>query len=74
VFDFKEYDTTSLSYTRCSPTFRDVLVFKKDDSIVGFAKICFGCRKIVLIGCEPPSAHFGQKGEYEKLYQTLHGN
>lgn len=72
VFDKKEYDTTYLSVIRCAPIFRDVLVFKKDNNIVGIAKICFECQKIVLIGCEPPSRHFGQKGEYQELYRILH--
>jgi len=73
VFDKKEYDTNYLSVIRCTPVFRDVLVFKKDNGIVGVAKICFECQKIVLIGCEAPSRYFGQKGEYQELYRILHG-
>ena len=33
----RQYDVT------CKVTFRDILVFKKNNKIVGISKICFGC-------------------------------
>jgi hypothetical protein len=72
VFSVKEYDSTRLSVIRCEPIFRDILIFKKDNSIVGVAKICFTCQTILLIGCNPLFPYFGQKGEYEVLKQLLH--
>jgi hypothetical protein len=29
--------------SKCIPIYRDILVFKKNDSIVGISKICFDC-------------------------------
>lgn len=36
--------------TFCEPIYNDVLVFKSKNKIVGFAKICFGCEQMMIIG------------------------
>jgi hypothetical protein len=35
--------------TACSPRFRDLLVFKKQREITGFAKICFQCGHSIVL-------------------------
>lgn len=37
------YDGYNFTKTRCVPVYRDILVFKKNDSVVGLSKICFDC-------------------------------
>ena len=44
----------SFSMTFCAPVYRDVLVFKNNSKIVGFAKICFSCsQNMVLLEDSP---------------------
>jgi hypothetical protein len=33
----------------CDPVYRDILVFKKDQKIIGVAKVCFGCTQNYLL-------------------------
>jgi hypothetical protein len=33
----------------CAPTYRDILVFKKDNRIIGFAKVCFQCSQNYIV-------------------------
>jgi hypothetical protein len=40
--------------TFCDPVYRDILVFKKDQKIIGVAKVCFGCTQNYLL--------FGESG------------
>ena len=36
-------DGINLMKSKCIPVYRDILVFKQNDSIVGISKICFDC-------------------------------
>jgi len=56
----------------CIPEFRDVLLFKKERRLVGFAKICFTCHKHSITGTHLDTSQFGQSGDYEKLFNILH--
>ena len=57
--------------TTCIPVYRDILVFKRDNQIVGTAKICFGCRYHVIAGTDRNTSDFGQPGDYEELKKLL---
>jgi hypothetical protein len=57
----------------CSPVYRDILIFKKNNRIVGTAKICFVCSRSVIAGTLQNTDAFGQSGDYERLYKLLHG-
>lgn len=35
--------------TFCDPIYNDILLFKNKNKIVGFAKICFGCSKMIVV-------------------------
>ena len=56
----------------CIAIYRDILVFKNNDKIVGTAKICFECGQCVITGTTRNTSEFGQSGDYEKLYELLH--
>jgi hypothetical protein len=53
--------------TMCIPKFRDILIFKKDSSIVGIAKICFECEQSSIKGSKVSTHGFGMSGDFEKL-------
>jgi hypothetical protein len=36
-------DGSSFNMSKCAPIYRDILVFKQKDTIVGLSKICFEC-------------------------------
>jgi len=58
-------------YAACIAVYRDVLVFKKNNKIVGTAKICFDCDQSVIMGTTLNTEEFGQSGDYQKLYKIL---
>ncbi len=57
---------------KCIAVYRDILVFKKNNKIIGTAKICFDCDQNVIAGTEVNTDDFGQSGDYGKLYKLLH--
>lgn len=55
----------------CVAVYRDILVFKKENEIIGIAKICFSCDQNVISGTTLNTEEFGQSGDYKKLLQLL---
>lgn len=58
----------------CVAVYRDILIFKKKEKIVGIAKICFDCHQKQIVGTKANTENFGQDGDYEKLQQILYTN
>lgn len=56
----------------CIAVYRDILIFKKNNKIVGTAKICFDCDQNIITGTKVNTDEFGQSGDYSKLYKLLH--
>ncbi|TPG39995.1 hypothetical protein [Flavobacterium pectinovorum] len=69
IFRFKQFNMSE-QYA-CMAIYRDILVFKKENKIVGIAKICFGCKQNRIVGTKVNTDQFGQKGDYKKLYNIL---
>lgn len=57
--------------TACIYVYRDILIFKKNDKVVGTAKICFGCMANQITGTNANTENFGMDGDYEKLADLL---
>lgn len=55
----------------CIPIYRDVLIFRKDNKIVGIAKLCFSCRQHYFVGANASTSYFGSHNEYEILLPIL---
>jgi len=55
----------------CVHFYRDVLVFKKNNKIIGIAKVCFGCGANQIVGTSLNTYSFGGDGDYEKLEKLL---
>lgn len=68
---FSESDCSDEYATACAPTFRDILIFKKQGKTVGIAKICFGCNKHYIIGTNKKTINFGECGGFGKLKHLL---
>ena len=56
----------------CFREYRDILIFKHNDTIVGMAFICFKCDQAEIVGTEVNTLDFGQKGNYKKLHEILY--
>ena len=69
IFSTNKCETTN-AYS-CIPVFRDIFIFKKNEKVVGKAKICFGCRLYYIEGSKENTADFGQCGDFEKLEKLL---
>ena len=49
----------------CIYVFRDILIFKRNNNIIGTAKICFRCRANQITGTSADTEDFGQDGDYD---------
>src|SRR5690606_38180602 len=58
-------------YHNCIPEYRDILIFKKDEKIIGIVKICFECEKIFAIGINSNFDRNYSKKEFRKLFRIL---
>jgi hypothetical protein len=61
----KLYGTVSA----CAPSYRDIIILKKDNEISGIAKICFECEQYYFIG---NSFYYSNFDEYEDLKKLLY--
>lgn len=68
---FKENNCEGGVVMACAPIYRDVLVFYKENKVVGIAKICFGCRQSYIVGTTKNTENFGHCGDFEKLKSLL---
>lgn len=68
---FSNKDVGDLLVTSCINVYRDILVFKKNNNVVGLAKICFDCKAHHILGTSISTEGFGQNGDYEKLENLL---
>ncbi|MFT5819864.1 MAG: hypothetical protein ACI8ZM_001089 [Crocinitomix sp.] len=60
------------SIDMCMPLYRDILVFKNNDKIVGLAKICFSCSQIYLLNQNEVPFGLWFDLNYRKLSQFLY--
>lgn len=58
--------------TACIPIFRDILLFKMQNKVIGTAKICFECMQHHITGTIANTNDFGQDGDYERLLRILY--
>jgi hypothetical protein len=70
---FSEKDSAQTEFSSCLPYYRDIFIFKKNDSIVGIAKVCFGCGVSRFLGSKLDTDGFGLPTELEKLEKILRG-
>jgi hypothetical protein len=68
---FVEKTTINNVSTECINVYRDILIFKKDNKVVGTAKVCFSCKANQINGATANTENFGQNGDYIKLEQLL---
>ena len=70
---FTQKDSAQTEFSSCVPYYRDVFIFKKNDSIVGIAKVCFGCGVSRFLGSKVDTEGFGLPSELEKLKKVIRG-
>lgn|GEM_PF-1015956 len=68
---FTERSHKELFEAACEAVYRDILIFKKSNRIIGIAKICFSCGQHHIIGTNKNTQFFGQHGEFTKLKNLL---
>jgi hypothetical protein len=70
LFREKSADPSEMKWM-CMPVYNDILVFKKENQIIGIAKICFGCNEIHVVGTAADTDRFGSCLGYQKLAKLL---
>lgn len=71
---FCERKHEDAEFTACVAVYRDILVFRNKNKIVGVAKICFECYQNFIVGTSLNTENFGQSGDYHKLGWVLNEN
>ena len=72
LFCFDENQSINGFMTACIPFYNDILVFKKENKIVGIAKICFKCEQSTFTESDINTDAFGAKDEFKKLKNILY--
>lgn len=70
---FSEKAVTDYLALSCIKVYRDILIFKKEDKVVGTVKVCFDCWANQIKGTIANTENFGQDGDYDKLKKILLG-
>jgi hypothetical protein len=68
---FREKPVDEILTHMCIRVYRDILVFKKRDKVVGVAKVCFDCWDQEIVGTASNTNGFGQNGDYERLFKLV---
>lgn len=68
---FSEKDSIQTVFSGCIPHYRDIFIFKNNDSIVGISKVCFGCGAAQFFGANVDTDGFGLRTELVKLEKVL---
>lgn len=68
---FSQKDSLRYEYAGCLPEYRDIFIFKRKDSIIGIAKVCFGCGISQFIGTKVDTEGFGLNTELDKLEKII---
>ncbi len=55
----------------CIAIYRDILVFKNNNKIVGVAKLCFDCQQFIITGTNKNIENFGESGDFNELHSIL---
>lgn len=68
---FSQKDSVQTEFSSCLPYYRDIFIFKKNDSIVGIAKVCFGCGVSQFNGTKINTEGFGLRSQLEELEKII---
>lgn len=68
---FTQKDSIQMVFSGCIPMYRDIFIFKRNDSITGIAKICFGCGMAHFYGTKVDTEGFGTRFELKKLEKII---
>ncbi len=68
---FCKKDITFTTSCGCYGFYTDILIFKKDDAIVGIAKFSFDRIRAYFVGSQVDTKYFGSDGEFGKLKAIL---
>ncbi|MES2575525.1 MAG: hypothetical protein V4572_11320 [Bacteroidota bacterium] len=58
-------------FAACTPFYRDILIFKKNNNVIGISKVCFECGTQSTIGSKRNTENLGQSGDMWKLESIL---
>lgn len=58
-------------YTSCISVYRDILIFKRQNKTIGFARLCFECGDSIIAGTDKDWSEFGQSGDFQRLGAIL---
>ena len=68
---FREKIIFSKTEMSCIAVYRDILVFKNGNKIVGVVKLCFECNQFVIAGTNKNTDSFSESDDFNELYSIL---
>ncbi|MCZ8170011.1 MAG: hypothetical protein O9297_07840 [Flavobacterium sp.] len=70
-FLFSKYVNDEYIFQGCIPVYRDILIFKKNEEVIGIAKICFDCKMLYIVGSNKKYSNLVDFSEFKKLNDLL---
>ena len=67
----KSQSLVALDAASCITNFRDILIFRKNNKIIGIVKLCFTCDQYSIIGSKTNTTSFGERDEFKNLKEIL---
>ena len=67
----KSQSLVALDAASCITNFRDILIFRKSNKIIGVVKLCFTCDQYSIIGSKTNTTSFGERDEFKNLKEIL---
>jgi hypothetical protein len=64
---FSEEFCNELAENACTPMYRDIYIFKKNNKITGIAKVCFECQIVYFVSNKYKWQRFGECDNFKKL-------
>lgn len=66
---FSQEFCDEMAQNACSPIYRDLYIFRKNNSITGIAKVCFQCKIVYFVSKNKSWQRFGTCDHFAKLLE-----
>ena len=71
LFCIKDSKEIIMTAAACDPLYKDILVFRKSNEIIGIAKICFSCNQSLIINQKNQILPFDSDENWKELNNLL---
>jgi len=71
IFCYQPIQNEEHYISECIAIYRDIFVFRRENKVIGIAKICFDCNQFTSIGAKQETKNFGVNYEFSNLAKLI---